>query len=69
VSAWCLLQVYEYAKKIPQLDKKAMVGLAVVAGVTIIIGYSQVLWQPDGETNLYHPELISILEELICFWN
>ena len=69
VSAWCLLQVYEYAKKIPQLDKKVMVGLAVVAGVTIIIGYSQVLWQPDGETNLYHPELISILEELICFWN
>ena len=69
VSTWCLLQVYEFAKKIPQLNKKVLVGLAVVVGLTIIIGYSQVLWQPDGETNLYNPELISILEELICFWN
>ncbi len=69
VSAWCLLQVYEYAKKIPQLDKKVLVGFAVVVGITVIIGYSQVLWQPDGETNLYYPEWISILEELVCFWN
>ena len=69
LSAWCLLQVYEFAKKIPELDKKVLIGIAVTVGFTIVMGYSQVLWQPDGETNLYHPEWISILEELICFWN
>ena len=52
-----------------RLDKKVLIGIAVTVGLTIVMGYSQVLWQPDGETNLYHPEWISILEELICFWN
>lgn len=69
ISAWCLLQIYEYAKKLPQLDKKVLVLFAVIVGITLVMGYSQVLWQPDGETSLYRPEIISVLEELICFWN
>lgn len=69
LSAWCLLETYYFSEKVPVLKKKVLLFFVLAAFVTVILGYSQVLWQPDGETNLYHPRIISVLEELICFWN
>lgn len=69
LSAWCLMETYSYSEKIPVLKNKVLLFFVLAAGVTMIFGFSQVLWLPDGEINLYRPEVLSILEELICFWN
>lgn len=69
LSAWCLMETYYLSENVPVLKKKVLLFFVFAAFLTVLLGYSQVLLQPDGETNLYHPKIISVLEELICFWN
>lgn len=69
LSSWCLMETYCYSERVPILKNKVLLFFLLAAVVTMIFGYSQVLWLPDGEINLYRPEVLSILEELICFWN
>lgn len=69
LSAWCLMETYYRSESVPVLKNKVLLFFVAAAFLTVIFGYSQVLWLPDGETNLYHPKIVSVLEELICFWN
>lgn len=69
VSAWSLMETHQYSEKVPVLKNKVLLFYVLAAAVTIIFGYSQVIALPAGEINLYRPEVLAMLEELICFWN
>lgn len=69
LAAWCLLKIYHLSERIPQLKKKVLFFFLLASFVTILLGYSQVLCHGDGETNLYHSKILSVLEEATCFWN
>lgn len=69
LSAWCFMETYGLSEKVPALKKKVLLIFGIAAFLTVLLGYCQVLWRGDGETIMSHPTIISVLEELICFWN
>lgn len=69
LSGFGISEMINQTRQMKNMQKNLVALVAVMAFLSIVLGYTQLYLYLDGETILTHPQWYNIFEDMVCFWN